>query len=627
MCGIAGLVGPFDPRLASKVEAMVAALRHRGPDDKGVEVLDGAVLGHARLSIIDLVTGHQPMSSADGRYWIVFNGEIYNFRELRAELESSGHVFRTTSDTEVLLTRAAVSGPAGLGGLNGMFAFALWDAWEHRLLAARDRLGKKPFYYALLPDGSLAFASEPKALLRSGLVRGRIALATLDAYLALGYVPPEQSAYADVQVLPPAHWMEWQGGRVTRGSYWVPRLQEDEALDEEEAARELRRLVSEAVRARMVADVPIGAFLSGGLDSSTVVALMQRESAQPVRTFGVGFGDLIDELPYAAAVAGAEGTEHHELQMNLPVGELLQEAARVWDEPLADSSNLPTLVVSRFARERVKVVLTGDGGDEMFGGYDWWYRPLEESGRLSSGPVAYGALRAATRALGLLVRLGAPLGDHLKEAWEKRALVERARAYPDLHDRHLAQITRFPKELRRRLWRDGVLRPAPPPVTALPGDVQGMNRAFWLDLTAYLPGDILVKVDRASMAVGLETRCPLLDPAVVEFALSLPVRLKRRAGQGKQVFRRAFAELWPEAVRRRSKHGFGGPEATWLRRKDVRALVARVLRPSGPLSHLLNGQELTSRCDAFYHDGRGFSPSQLWTLLSLGLWLEEWAPH
>jgi asparagine synthase (glutamine-hydrolysing) len=606
---------------------MVEALRHRGPDDQGIKPLAAAVLGHTRLSIIDLTSGHQPLSTADDRYWITFNGEIYNYLPLREELSRAGYRFRTTSDTEVLLAAYQTWDIAAFDRLNGMYAFAIWDNETRRLVALRDRTGKKPFYYCTLADGSLLFASEVKALLKSGLVERRVDMAMVDAYLALGYVPPDRTIFRDIKVLPPASHLTWRAGELKSGSYWRPDLVASESITETEAVEELRRLVDAAVARRMIADVPVGAFLSGGLDSTTVVTLMSRRSAAPVKTFSVGFGNLINELPYAGAVARQLNTEHHEIQVDLEVGELVDRMAGIFDEPLADSSSIPTYVVSRFAAENVKVVLTGDGGDELFAGYEWWYRPLVKSEQLPTSRLAYNLLRVAIRGAVIANRMALPVGGTVTQLWERRRLHEMAAEHPDLWARQRANVTRFPAALRRTLWaskfQDLVREP---PATACPSDVTGLNRALWFDISMYLPGDILVKVDRAAMAVGLEARCPLLDPELITFALKLPTSLKLNGNEGKYIFKRAFTDLWPEEIKRRRKHGFGAPEAAWLRRDDVRAIVERVVTgANSPLGDWFDLQEVRSRVKPHYSEQRGFSSAQMWSLLTLGLWRERWA--
>src|SRR5438128_3230435 len=343
---------------------MVEHLGHRGPDAYGYAAVDGCQLGHTRLSVIDLSSGAQPMSDINERYWITFNGEIYNYRELRRELVARGYQFRTQSDTEVLLCGFQEWREGLLDRLRGMFAFAIWDCVEQRLFAARDLFGEKPIYYAETSDGSLIVASEMKAITASKLVRTSMDLTSVDAYLALGYVPPDRTIYSEVRTLPPGHYLVWQNSRAAVAPYWKPRF-EPVHISLEEAAEELRRLLRQSVGRQMVADVPVGAFLSGGLDSSTVVALMQEHSRIPIKTFSVGFGSHINELPYAREVAERYRTEHHEIDLGAPdIAPLLDRMAVVYDEPFADSSNIPTYLLSEYARQWVKVVLSGDGGDE-----------------------------------------------------------------------------------------------------------------------------------------------------------------------------------------------------------------------------------------------------------------------
>ena len=432
MCGIAGIAGREGPPAENAVRSMMAALAHRGPDDQGVQSLAGAILGHTRLSIIDLKTGHQPLSTPDGRYWITYNGEVYNYRELHAELALAGYEFRTRSDTEVVLAAYRLWGQKAFPRFNGMYACVIWDNETRRLLALRDRMGKKPLYYVALADGSLLFASEVKALLASGLVKGQVDRASIDAYLALGYIPPGQTVFSNIKVLPAASSLTWGDGKLEIQAYWQPEFVTDETIGEHEAVDELRQRMDRAVERRMIADVPLGAFLSGGLDSSTVVAYMARHSAIPIKTFSVGFGKVIDELPYASAVARQLRTEHFETQVDVPVGEMLSRMAEIFDEPLADSSNIPTYLVSRFAAKSVKVVLTGDGGDELFGGYDWWYRPLAASERLGTGELTYNSLRLVTRVLALSASAGLPVASAIGRLWERRQLIDLARCAPGL---------------------------------------------------------------------------------------------------------------------------------------------------------------------------------------------------
>ena len=572
MCGIAIILPGSDIEVSPfAIERMTSALRHRGPDDRHTLRLPGCHLGHTRLSIIDPANGQQPMTDPAGRYTVVFNGEIYNHGELRRGLEREGQAFRTRCDTEVILHGYARWGRGVLRRLNGQFAFAIWDATERTLFVARDRFGEKPLYYARTPAGDLLIASEIKSILAAGMVRPRLDLASVDAYLGLFYVPPERSIYENILPLPPAHAAVYNAdGSVEQWRYWEPRYSCND-LEEEEAVPEVRRLLEAAVGRQTVADVPVGAFLSGGLDSSTIVALMSRGAGAPVKSFAVGFADLIDELPFARDVATRYGTAHHELQMNIDVADMLGRMTEVYDEPFGDSSNIPTFLVSEYARRAVKVVLSGDGGDEIFGGYAW-YRGLLEG---AAGATAY-----------------------------------------DLHQRHLASSTHLLHD-RTALWGR---RLAPDSPLALrgshrpPGGAPGMDAATAFDVSCYLPGDILTKVDRAAMAHGLETRCPFLDVDLAEFVLGLPWQLRFAGGSLKHLLRRACDDLWPASVRERGKQGFGAPVRHWLAQPAVAALWDRVTRPGAALVALLPG------LPAVVNDLR---PQRKWTLLCLGLWLER----
>jgi len=606
MCGISVIVGPVDDRTVMALDRMVHALSHRGPDGHATEHVPGCALGHTRLSIIDLECGAQPMSDATGRYRITFNGEIYNYAELRDELLNQGARFRTHSDTEVVLAAYACWGAAALERLRGMFAFAIWDTTERVLFAARDLFGEKPLYYSESANGGLILASEIKALIASGQVPTGLNLSAVDAYLAFGYVPPAMSIYQAIRPLPPGHWMRWQDGQLALHRYWVPRLQ-TRAIDPDGAAETLRSLLRQAVKRQMVADVPIGAFLSGGLDSTSVVALMQGVNSRPVKTFSVGFGEEINELPYARAVARRYGTEHHEVDLGAPpVATMLERMAEVHDEPFADPSSIPTYLISQFARKHVKVVLGGDGGDEMFGGYGW-YPMLALSEDVSGSRAEWFVLRALSRAI----------RERSRALHRRSVAVGLSARWPDMWLRAAMNQVYIPGHRREALWGTRA-RPVPAfdlaHTDVADPTVSGLNRAFYFDLTTYLPGDILVKVDRASMAHGLETRAPFLDRDLAEFALSLPACLKvDTGGRTKIVLRQACEELWPDEVRSRAKHGFGAPYTRWLQIPEVRSLVSNVFRAGGPLRALLPGISSST-------PGQGY---ETWTLLTLGLWLER----
>lgn len=610
MCGIALIAQQsLCAGDGEEIQRMTRSLSHRGPDDARFLFLPGCHMGHARLSIIDLGNGAQPMCSVDQRYWIVFNGEIYNYRELRHLLVQDGCQFQTNSDTEVILSSYAKWGESCLQRFRGMFAFAIWDVWEHSLFAARDLFGEKPLFYALLADGGIAIASELKALLASGLIGTNVDRVSVDAYLGFGYVPPDRTIYVNINTLPPGHSLFMFKGKLAQQCYWEPHFGTQE-ISLDVAAEQLNYLLHRAVKRQMVADVPIGAFLSGGLDSSTIVALMEGQSSGPVLTFAAGFGKQINELPYAKAVAERYGTEHYELDFGEPeVGVLLQMMAQIYDEPFADTSNIPTYLISKFARKHVKVVLSGDGGDELLGGY-WWYPPLARS-----------EISSRSWARWLLLRLLAQTGWSNAGEWSRQSVASGwATRYPDMWTRcMMAQQVFRPRE-RSSLWgRCGQLvRYDPSDTYKPPASTFGMNRCFHFDLTAYLPGDILVKVDRAAMANGLETRAPFLDRDVVEFALTLPSVLKVRDDETKVVLRRACERYWPEQLHRRGKQGFGAPADAWLQRTDVNHLLERVFSSGSPLRSLLPGINLNRRFRTCY---------QVWVLLVLGLWLERKATN
>jgi asparagine synthase (glutamine-hydrolysing) len=604
VCGISAIVGS-GPRFEKALERMVDRLGHRGPDAHGLTTVPGCYLGHTRLSVIDLAAGAQPMCDASQRYWITFNGEIYNYRDLRRELLVRGHRFQTQSDTEVLLVAFREWGTGLLDRLRGMFAFAIWDSVEQSLFAARDLFGEKPLYYATI-DGSLVIGSEIKAIKASGLIATSIDLQSLDAYLALGYVPPDRTIYNEITTVPPGHYLVWEKGHATLSPYWKPSLQTLE-VSLSGAAEELRRLLRQSVARQMIADVPVGAFLSGGLDSSTIVALMQEHSSMPIKTFSVGFGSYINELPYAREVAERYHTEHHEIDLGAPdIPTLLQRMVEVYDEPFADSSNIPTYLLSEYARRWVKVVLSGDGGDEMLGGY-WWYLPL---------------IRAESIALPLLqwmiLRIVSKLQRHRNRAVVARSYAARLAArWSDPWMRSVMCQTVIDASDRRQLWGDCQVEPFVPGDYYRPnGGTEGLNRAFHFDVTSYLPGDILLKVDRAAMAHGLETRAPFLDRDLVEFALSLPPDLKVRGDETKIVLKEACRDYWPESLRKRPKQGFGAPVADWLQRADMQPLLKRVFAGGSRLRAMLPGVDASAQHEPSYRS---------WFLLTLGLWLEAHA--
>mgnify|MGYP000384627224 CR=1 FL=1 len=591
MCGIAGLWDrqgrlPSVAELAQRAQAMAAALAHRGPDDQGVWVDEaaGLALAHRRLAVIDLSpAGHQPMHSASGRWVVVFNGEVYNFRALRQELLELGHRFAGGSDTEVMLAAFEQWGlPAALTRFVGMFAFAAWDGGEQQLWLARDRLGKKPLYWGEVA-GQMAFASELKAFCALPDFPRRLERAILPHYLQFGYCSPPHSAFAGVHALRPGSWLcLGRGGEISSGRYWSIAAAIQEGLakpfpgGEAQAMEAFEEVLRDAVHLRMVADVPLGAFLSGGLDSSAVTALMQCSSPRPVRTFTVGFCEAAyDESRFAAAVARQLGCEHTPLTVtHRDALEVIPRLPELYDEPFADSSQIPTYLVAREARRHVTVALTGDGGDELLGGYTRYGVIADALARYDRlprglrGPAAQ-LLRTVTEdnhpwwLYGLAPLLGVRgrrLGS-LRERVRRRALLLEALDWGAFYDRHGSACLNpepalwlaVPGEGSARTWARECLAPLEP-VAAM----------MALDFDQYLPDDILVKVDRASMAVALETRCPLLDHRVVEFAWRLPLSLKWDGRQGKLLLRRLLARYLPPALWDRPKMGFGIPVGEWL---------------------------------------------------------------
>ncbi len=576
MCGIAGFVeraGVADAA-PGEVEAlligMCQAIRHRGPDDSGTYVGEGAALGMRRLSIIDVATGHQPIANEDGTLRVVFNGEIYNFRELRADLEERGHEFRTASDTEVIVHAYEEWGEQAFRRLRGMFAIALWDVRDRLLILVRDRVGIKPLYYTESPR-RLVFGSEIKVLLASGELQRELDPAGLDHYLSYLYTPPDGSIFKGVRKLPPGHLLRWRADRYEVLPYWTPPADELFSGSEEDAAAMLRAVLADAVSSHMVSDVPLGAFLSGGMDSSLVVALMAEASSRPVRTFSIGFDEpQFDELDAARVVARHFKTEHHELVVRPDAVAIVDDLIEHFDEPFGDMSAIPTWYVSQMARQHVTVTLSGDGGDELFGGYDRYFpHPRVEAFDRWTGS-------AGRRVAGALWRC-VPRGRRGRNFLRHVALDPRGRyadsvAYfgPDDKSALLAPelkaavsgacgdasfIHRFDR-FERLDWRSQMMR---------------------VDFETYLPEDVLTKVDRMSMAHSIESRVPLLDQAVVRFAHSLPARMKIRGTDRKHILKRAAESILPAEVLTRRKQGFAVPIGIWFR-GGLREVVTDVLQ-------------------------------------------------
>jgi asparagine synthase (glutamine-hydrolysing) len=592
MCGICGLVAPRGEADPALVEAMNAAIVHRGPDHGAVEPLGRCVLGYRRLAIIDLQTGDQPLLNEDGGVAAVFNGEIYNFRELRRELEAKGHEIRGTGDSPLIPHAYEEWGLGFAERLEGMFAIALWDRGAERLVLVRDRVGKKPLLYASLPDGALAFASETKALLRLPSLPRELDLQQLDAYLALQYVP--RSGLKAVEKVPPGSFAVFEKGAVRVERYWRPRPASGTGTDSEWVER-VRSEVTAAVRRRLVSDVPLGALLSGGLDSSVVVAAMAGASAEPVRTFTIGYPDAAyDERAHARRVAERFSTLHEELEVD-PQPELLDRVAEAFDEPFGDEAALPMLLLSEATRRHVTVALVGDGGDESFGGYER-YRAHALAGRI---PRPLASVAAAA-----LSAVSAAHREPRSTPFRARRFLDAAAEPPASRYARLMEI--FPLELRRALWTDEARAQAAE--TLLPDDPD----LRLVDIESYLPGDLLPKSDIASMAASLELRSPLLDHHVVELGLALPPSL----ASGKAALAKAFAADLPPETLARPKTGFGVPLDAWFRgplRDTARALLLATDRG------LFRRPEL-ERLLQEHADRRADHGHRLWCLCTLELW-------
>ena len=525
------------------IARMCGVIEHRGPDGEGHYTEPGIAMGMRRLSIIDLATGRQPISNEDGSIWIVFNGEIYNYRELRELLLARGHKLRTRTDTETIVHLYEDEGERCVERLRGMFAFAVWDRRERRLFMARDRVGKKPLHYTLV-GRTLVFGSEIKSLLQHPDVKREINLQAISDFLSFGYVPDPATAFNGISKLPPGHTLIFKDGMVSARRYWdfdysgdsaAQGLREPEAPEDDYIER-LRELIAESVRARLESDVPLGAFLSGGIDSSVVVAMMARE--MKVKTFSIGFSDAgFDELRYARIAARHFGADHHEFVVTPDVCRLVEEIVWHHDEPFADVSSVPTYVVSKMAREHVTVALSGDGGDEVFGGYE---RYVVDQRRRRYERIPALLRRALLRASRTL-----PQGAYGKRFLRNIALEPAARYVDSVtYFDHDAQLNLFSEDARRAL---AGYDPAErfERTFAAPASRSGLDHLLYLDSKTYLPGDILVKVDRMSMANSLETRAPLLDHRLIEFAQTIPASLKLRGQETKYILKRAAAGIDP----------------------------------------------------------------------------------
>ncbi|MDH4036235.1 MAG: asparagine synthase (glutamine-hydrolyzing) [Candidatus Krumholzibacteria bacterium] len=613
MCGICGLLGDLDPQQAGAcVKRMADSIRHRGPDDEGFHAAAPAFLGHRRLSIVDLSTGHQPIANEDGTVWTIFNGEIYNHAALRADLEQKGHRYRTRTDTESIVHLYEEDGLSFPRKLNGMFAIALWDAPRQRLVLVRDRLGIKPLYYAELAGGALAFASEMKALLQCPGVDTTVDPVALDGYLALQYVPGPRTIYRGIHKLPAGHTLVAESGEITIEPYWT--LEPAPAPRSFNRARdEFRALFDDAVRVRLMSDVPLGAFLSGGIDSGLVVAAMAKAMDRPVQTFSIGFETegWYSELPYAARVAEHLKTDHKTLTVSaLDMRSLLPVVAAQLDEPLADPAAVPTYLLSRFAREHVTVALTGEGADELFAGYNRYRFEAMRDKVVWLPPGARRALRA----------VGKPVAGRRYARALDAATMDSAASFVFLR-------SVMPPELRGALLRPEIAAQLPPDhlearVAAHFSGADGLNASLRADTLEWLPDDLLMKVDKMSMLASLEARVPFLDYRIVEQVSGFPAAWKHRGGRSKVLLKAAAEGVLPPDIINRRKHGFTPPIGVWMRGSLRGYMEENLLDPAALSAQWLESRVVSALAGRFLRGEDRFA-LPVWVLLCLEVWLRS----
>ena len=618
MCGIAGIVHSHPDGVVDNaaVHRMCETIVHRGPDDEGIFVKAGVGLGMRRLSIIDLASGHQPVFNEDKTIWIVFNGEIYNFPELRAELEKRGHRFYTHTDTEVIVHLYEDLGPDCVNKLRGMFAFALYDERCRKLVMARDRLGKKPLHYALT-RGRLLFGSEIKSILAVAPELAEVNHEALLQYMYFGYVLDPSTSFLPIQKLPAGHLLEFQAGQVTVRQYWdLPEYGTHQPHSEQECLEELEWRLAEAVRVRLISDVPLGALLSGGTDSSTVVAMMARISSKPVKTFSIGFGhDDFNEAHYARIVAQRFGTEHHEMIVEPDVLETVETLTSSLEEPFGDSSMLPTYYVSQMARKHVTVALSGDGGDEIFAGYDRYGINLRRQvferiplwARVLYREHVFPRLPQNMRGRKFSYNITLPWRERYVDSISFIPSFERDIPLLSAEFRQILATSGNPENLMYRYFDQA---PAKDPVSQM----------LYVDTKTYMVGDILTKVDRMSMAASLEVRVPLLDHLFVEWVAGLPIDWKLRAGQQKYILRKLAERVGvPREALDRPKQGFALPLVHWIRNELRELILSVLLEPRTLQRGYFNPSGVKRLLDEHFRGRRDHS-GEIWRLLIFELW-------
>ncbi|MBK8465833.1 MAG: asparagine synthase (glutamine-hydrolyzing) [Chloracidobacterium sp.] len=627
MCGIAGWVkidkNDSSPNSESVLHSMCETIVHRGPDSEGIWMDDTVALGMRRLSIIDLHTGDQPVYSEDKSIVVMMNGELYNYREVKADLEKRGHKFVTQTDTEIVPHLYQEYGDDFVDHINGMFAITLWDTRKKRLVIARDRYGEKPLYYGVFDD-KLIYASESKALLAHPSVSPELDTEAMRQYLSFDYVPAPRSIYKGINKLPAAHIMTVENGEVKTRRYWnLSFAKNGHKPSIEQAASDLRELLSDSVRMRLVADVPLGILLSGGVDSSTVAAFATQHATETVKTFSIGFTeDSFDETRYAREVAAHLGTDHYEEILSAQkAGDLISEIGTWLDEPLSDGSLIPTYLLARFVRKHVTVALGGDGGDEIFAGYPMYYGHKVAS--------AYGAIPQFLRS-GLIepvVRRLPVSTKNLSFDYKAKRFVKSAN-YETIQ-RHHSWFGSFTADEQKQLLTENVLSQTSGDIYAGPRSLldicdakDEIERMQYLDMNFYMAEDILTKVDRASMAVSLETRAPFLDPRIGQFAASLPLDYKLRGSKGKYILKKSVEGLLPSSILHRSKKGFGIPIAEWLKGR-LNPLMHELLAPARLKDQGLFESDHVQTLISDHEKGIASNHKQLWTLLVFQLWYDR----
>lgn len=626
MCGIAGWINlkQSDSNHDAEVvlHSMCETIYHRGPNSEGLWMDDTVALGMRRLSIIDLHTGDQPVFSEDKSVVVMMNGELYNYREVRADLERKGYEFVTNTDTEILPHLYVEYGEDLVDHLNGMYAFALWDTRRKKLIIARDRFGEKPLYYGVF-DGRLIYASEPKAILAHPAVEPELDLDSLRRYLSYDYVPAPHSIYKGISKLPAAHILTVENGEVRTRRYWDLDWKKSSQKGIAEMAADLRELLSDAVRMRLVADVPLGILLSGGIDSSAVAAFAVQHATETVKTFSIGFHeDSFDESKYAREVAAFLGTEHYEDILNVGLAaDLISDIGNWLDEPLSDGSLLPTFLLSRFVRQHVTVALGGDGGDELFAGYPMYFahKVAKNYDRVPSF-LRKGLIEPLVRSLPVSTK-------NLSFDYKAKRFIKTAGM--DTIRRHHSWFGSFTLDEQQHLLTENVLARSDGDIYRGPRELLGICNADneieqmqFVDINYYMAEDILTKVDRAAMAVSLETRAPFLDPRVAQFAASAPLDMKLRGKTGKFILRKAIADMVPPTVLHRPKKGFGVPIADWLKGR-LNPLLREKLDPQRLNEQGIFESVYIQRLIHEHENGTASHHKQLWTLLVFQLWFDR----